>query len=228
MSAGNTFEEAAVQALSEIFERAIKNRIILEEIALPRVPEEVIKQYPKIHEGISTLRKKGYVIEVLDASLGGKFPVLNVSLLNPKTGGAFCSFGAHPKFEVGLERSLTELLQGRSFEGLNEMPPPTFSTQSVIEPNNIIDHFIDSTGVVSWKMFSANSNYEFNYWNFPGNSTEEYKQLINTLRDIGKEVYISQYNELGCHACRVIVPDFSEIYSTDDLIWDNNNKCHQY
>ena len=74
-------------------------------------------------------------------------------------------------------------------------------------------------------MFSANSNYEFNHWNFAGNSTEEYTQLINILRDIGKEVYISQYNELGCNACRIIVPNFSEIYSADDLIWDNNNKA---
>lgn len=41
-----------------------------------------------------------------------------VTLMNPRTGGVFASFGAHPNFEVALERSLTELLQGRSFEGL--------------------------------------------------------------------------------------------------------------
>jgi ribosomal protein S12 methylthiotransferase accessory factor len=57
---------------------------------------------------------------VKDASLGGQFPVMCVTLMNPKTGGVFASFGAHPSFHVALERSLTELLQGRSFEGLND------------------------------------------------------------------------------------------------------------
>jgi ribosomal protein S12 methylthiotransferase accessory factor len=30
---------------------------------------------------------------------------------------------------VALERSLTELLQGRSFEGLNDLPRPTFASK---------------------------------------------------------------------------------------------------
>lgn len=62
---------------------------------------------------------------IKDASLGGQFPVMCVTLMNPRTGGVFASFGAHPSFEVALERSLTELLQGRSFEGLNDVQKPT-------------------------------------------------------------------------------------------------------
>ena len=49
---------------------------------------------------------------------------------------------------MALERSLTELLQGRSFEGLNDLPP-TFNSMAVSEPNNYVEHFIDSSGVVS-------------------------------------------------------------------------------
>ena len=60
-----------------------------------------------------------------------------VSLLNPNTGGVFVLW-CTSNFEIALERSLTELLQGRSFEGLNEMPAPSFNYQSVSEPNNII------------------------------------------------------------------------------------------
>ena len=122
MSAGNTKYEARVQCLSEIFERAVKNKVITEEISLPDVPKSVIEKYPSILAGIESLEKKGFPIVVKDASLGGIYPVLNVTLLNPKTGGVFSSFGAHPSFEIALERSLTELLQCRSFEGLNDMP----------------------------------------------------------------------------------------------------------
>jgi YcaO-like protein with predicted kinase domain len=92
---------------------------------------------------------------VKDASLGGEFPVMCVTLMNPRTGGVFASFGAHPSLEVALERSLTELLQGRSFEGLNDLPQPTFEGHAVTEPNNFVEHFIDSSGVVSWRFFSA-------------------------------------------------------------------------
>ena len=67
-----------------------------------------------------------------------------ITLMNPKNGGVFASFGAHPKFEIALERCLTELLQGRSFEGFNVLSPPTFNQAAITEPNNIVDHFIDS------------------------------------------------------------------------------------
>lgn len=228
MSAGNSLYEARVQCLSEIFERAIKNKIITEEISLPDVPEEVMKRYPSICEGVQSLEEKGFPIVIKDASLGGIYPVLCVCLLNPNTGGVFASFGAHPNFEVALERSLTELLQGRSFEGLNEMPAPTFNSLAITEPNNIVDHFIDSTGIISWKFFSAKNDYNFVDWNFSGSTQEEYEYLMGIFKKEQKEVYIADYQELGCHACRILVPDFSEIYPVDDLIWDNNNRALKF
>lgn len=224
MSAGNTKYEARVQCLSEIFERAVKNQIILEEITLPDVPKSVLEKYPKIMEGINKLEAEGYPIVVKDASLGGKFPVMSVTLMNPKNGGVFASFGAHPRFEVALERTLTELLQGRSFEGLNVLTPPTFNQNTICDPNNIVDHFIDSTGVISWKFFSEKVDYEFNEWDFSGTTEEEYNYLMDILSQLEKEVYIADFEELGVKACRILVPDYSEIYSTDDLIWDNHNK----
>jgi ribosomal protein S12 methylthiotransferase accessory factor len=224
MSAGNTKYEARVQCLSEIFERAVKNQIILEEITLPDVPESVIAKYPTILEGIKKLEAEGFPIIVKDASLGGKFPVMCVTLMNPKTGGVFASFGAHPKFEVALERSLTELLQGRSFEGFNVLSPPTFNQNAICEHNNIIDHFVDSTGVISWKFFSEKTDYEFSEWDFSGTTEEENNYLMGILNQLEKEVYIADYEELGVKACRILVPGYSEIYEATDLIWDNHNK----
>ena len=225
MSAGNTKEEARVQCLSEIFERAVKNQIITEELCLPSVPESVLTKYPKIQEGIKKLEAQGFPIIVKDASLGGKFPVMCVTLMNPNNGGVFASFGAHPKFEVALERSLTELLQGRSFEGLNVLMPPTFNQHAVCEHNNIIDHFIDSTGVISWKFFSEKADYEFSEWDFSGTTQEENDYLMGILKQLEKEVYIADYEELGVKACRILVPGYSEIYLPEDLVWDNNNKA---
>lgn len=229
MSAGNTLAEAQVQCLSEIFERAVKREIIEGEFALPDVPAEVLAKYPNILAGIQGLEAQGFPVLVKDASLGGEFPVMCVTLMNPRTGGVFASFGAHPSLEVALERSLTELLQGRSFEGLNDLPQPTFEGQAVTEPNNFVEHFIDSSGVVSWRFFSAQSDYEFVEWDFSGQSensnAEEAATLFGILDNMGKESYMAVYEHLGATACRILVPDYSEIYPVEDLIWDNTNKA---
>ncbi|MBT6034864.1 MAG: OsmC domain/YcaO domain-containing protein, partial [Kordiimonadaceae bacterium] len=225
MSAGNNLYEAKVQCLSEIFERAIKRQIIEEEIILPDVPKEILEKYPHILAGIEELESKGFPVLVKDASLGGKFPVMCVTLMNPITGGVLASFGAHPSFEVAMERSLTELLQGRSFEGLNDVPPPTFNSHAVTEPNNFVEHFIDSTGVISWKFFSAKHDYEFCEWDFGGTTEEENERLMNILAGLGKEVYVATYENFGAAACRILVPGYSDVYPAEDLIWDNTNKA---
>ena len=228
MSAGNTLPEAQVQCLSEIFERAVKKQIIEEEMALPDVPQSVLDKYPHIVEGINALEAQGFPILVKDASLGGQFPVMCVTLMNPRNGGVFASFGAHPSFEVALERSLTELLQGRSFENLNDVPAPTFSTQAVTEPNNFVEHFIDSTGLVSWRFFSAKSDLEFCEWNFSGTNEEEASTLFGILEDLGKEVYVATHEDLGAPVCRILVPGYSEVYPVEDLVWDNTNMALDY
>jgi ribosomal protein S12 methylthiotransferase accessory factor len=225
MSAGNNLYEAKVQCLSEIFERAIKRKIIEEEIVLPDVPKDILAKYPLILAGINDLEDKGFPILVKDASLGGEFPVMCVTLMNPKTSGVFASFGAHPSFGVALERSLTELLQGRSFEGLNDVPPPTFNSHAVTEPNNFVEHFIDSTGIISWKFFSAKHDYEFCEWDFSGTTEEESECLMSILTGLGKEIYVSTYEDFGATACRILVPGYSEVYPTEDLIWDNTNRA---
>jgi len=227
MSAGNNVNEAKVQCLSEIFERAVKRQIIEQEIVLPDVPQEVINKYPTIVEGIKALEAQGFPIVVKDASLGGQFPVMCVTLMNPKTGGVFASFGAHPSFEAALERSLTELLQGRSFEGLNDVPKPTFNSMEVSEPENFVEHFIDSTGVISWHFFSAKHDHEFCEWDFSGTNEEESDLLFGILKTLGKESYIAEFTDLGS-ACRILVPDYSEVYPVDDLVWDNTNKALAY
>ena len=229
MSAGNTLAETQVQCLSEIFERAVKREIIEGEMALPDVPYEVLAKYPGILAGIQGLEEQGFPVLVKDASMGGLYPVMCVTLMNPRTGGVFASFGAHPSFEVALERSLTELLQGRSFEGLNDLPPPTFVSNAVTEPNNFVEHFIDSSGIMSWRFFSDKSNFSFVEWDFSNkgksSNREQAEALFNILQSKGKEIYMATYNDLGAMSCRILVPGYSEVYPVEDLIWDNTNKA---
>lgn len=228
MSAGNTLNEAKVQCLSEIFERAVKKEIIEQQLALPDVPQDVLNKYPSIVEGIKALEAQSFPVLVKDASLGGQYPVACVTLMNPRTGGVFPSFGAHPSQQIAIERSLTELLQGRSFEGLNDIQKPTFNEMAVQEPNNYVEHFIDSSGVISWRFFSSKPDFDYCEWDHSGTTQEEADYLFGLLKDLGKEVYVAVHDQLGGAVCRMLVPGFSEVYPIEDLVWDNTNKALDY
>jgi ribosomal protein S12 methylthiotransferase accessory factor len=114
-------------------------------------------------------------------------------------------------------------------EGLNDLPPPTFTSEAVTEPNNFVEHFIDSSGIVSWRFFSAKSDYEFVDWDFSSkgedSNAKEAETLLGILEELGKEVYVAVYDELGANACRILVPGYSEVYPIEDLVWDNTNKA---
>ncbi|MDY3124287.1 MAG: 30S ribosomal protein S12 methylthiotransferase accessory factor YcaO [[Actinobacillus] rossii] len=223
MSAGNTKHEARVQGLSEVFERYVKNKIIAEAISLPRIPDEVIAQYPTIQASIQKLEQEGFPILAYDASLGGQYPVICVILLNPNNGTCFASFGAHPNFQVAFERTVTELLQGRSLKDLDVFAPPSFNNDDVAEHANLETHFIDSSGLISWDLFKNDADYPFVHWDFSGTTQEEYANLMQIFNENGKEVYIMDYNHLDVYACRIIVPSMSDIYPADDLVYANNN-----
>ena len=223
MSAGNSKNEARVQGLSEVFERYVKNRIIAKAISLPEIPAEVMARYPSIQASINKLEQEGFPIYAFDASLGGQYPVICVVLLNPHNGTCFASFGAHPNFQVALERTVTELLQGRSLKDLDVFSPPSFNNQDVAEHANLETHFIDSSGLISWDLFKQEADYPFVDWNFSGTTQQEYDNLMAIFQEEQKEVYIMDYNHLGVYACRIIVPGMSDIYPADDLIYANNN-----
>lgn len=226
MSAGNTPAEARTQALSEIFERHVKFRIIAEGLCLPDVPEDVIARHPHIAAGIAALRAAGFGILVKDASLGGQYPVMNVTLLNPRDQGCYASFGAHPRFDVALERALTELLQGRALDALDGFPPPAFDLDEVASCPNLEIHFVDSSGSVHWNFLGDTPDFAFADWNFstPDAATgHDCAWLIERIHALGHDAYVADFDQLGVYACRILVPGLSEIYPVDDLAWENNS-----
>jgi ribosomal protein S12 methylthiotransferase accessory factor len=223
MSAGNTPNEARAQALSEILERHVKFRIISEGLCLPDVPDAVIARYPAIAAGIAGLRAAGFGILVKDASLGGEYPVMNVTLLHPQDQGCFSSFGAHPRFEVALERALTELLQGRALDALAGFPEPGFDLEEIASSTNIEIHFVDSSGVISWEFLRGDPDFEFADWNFGTTTADDYAWLVRRIHADGHDIYVADFTHLDVYACRILVPGMSEIYPLDELEWENNS-----
>jgi len=224
MSAGNTQNEARVQSLSEVFERYVKNKIIAEGLCLPEIPQDVIARFPGIKKSMDELQAHGYHLRVADASLGGKYPVISVTLINPKDGAVFASFGAHPCFEVAFERTVTELLQGRSLQQLDGFLPPSFDLEECADNHNLENHFVDSSGLISYDFFKNKPDYAFADWNHNSTTEDEFEYCSRIIHDMGFDIYISDYNHLNVYACRIIVPGMSDIYPVDDLEWSNNNE----
>jgi ribosomal protein S12 methylthiotransferase accessory factor len=224
MSAGNTRNEARVQSLSEVFERYIKNKIIAEGICLPEVPLAVLQRFPKVVEAIDKLEQHGYRLRIADASLGGRYPVMSVTLINASNATVFASFGAHPSFEVALERTVTELLQGRDLDQLDGFQSPSFDLDEVADHHNLETHFIDSSGLIAYDFFKNKPDYPFIDWDHDASTSDEFSYLCDIIHGLGFDIYIADYEHLNVYSCRILVPGMSDIYPVDDLVWNNNNE----
>lgn len=222
MSAGNTEPEALVQALSEIIERYVKKQIISKGISLPEIPPEILAKYPKSLDTLKSLNQGCFMARCYDASLGGQFPVVCVVLFNQSNGGAAASFGAHPILEAALERTLTELMQGRTFADLDAFDPPSHDLDACADITNIESHFIDSTGLLPLKMFKTPASHRFVHWDFSGSTTDQFQALRYVIDKLGFDIYVRRCLNLEVPVVRVIVPGMSEIYPVDDLIYNNN------
>ncbi|MBN2722381.1 MAG: YcaO-like family protein [Campylobacterales bacterium] len=228
LASGNTPSEAKVQAMSEIFERHAKIEIIKNGYALPVYPDEILQRYDKLYEDINSLRDKGFVVEVLDASLGGKFPVTAISLINPKNSTLFVSFGSHPILQVSLERTMTELMQGRDIDNFDNLEIPTFDMSIVSSSFNLESHFIDSNGKLGFGFLSGKKSFKYSSWEYNGANTEdELNYLLNIFSKLGKGLYIREYDYLGFYSCQIIAPNFSEVYPIEDLVYNNKNSGKQ-
>lgn len=226
LATGNTPKEAQVQALSEIFERYVKLDIIKNGYALPSFPDEVVKSFEKVYSDVEALRALGYIVEVLDASMGGVFPVTAISLINPKNSSLFVSFGAHPILQVSLERTMTELMQGRGVDNLESFETPTFDMSIVSNSFNLESHFVDSNGKLGFGFLSSKKSFIYTPWAYGGEGTvDEYNYLLDILFEMDKELYIREYDYLGFYSCQIIVPGVSEVYPIDDLIYNNKNSA---
>ncbi len=225
MAAGNTKEEACVQALSEILERYVKTTIIRKGIALPAIPRDLYSSLKHIVEALEALEGAGFSVLVKDASLGGRYPVVNVTIIEKETKNCFLAFGAHPSFEIALTRTVTELLQGQKIGAFRGLKKPNKNKKEVRDPSNLVSHFIDSSGIVSEDFFKKKPAYPFSPFDCVGTRKEEERFLLSIFIKAKKDIYVNAVSIDGFYICRIVVPGWSEVYDAEDLVYENNNRA---
>jgi ribosomal protein S12 methylthiotransferase accessory factor len=214
MCAGNTKEEALLQGISELIERLVQSIIMFDNITPPTIPESYIKEkYPNIYNLISSLKSKGnFEIIVKDCSLGKGFPVAGIIFLDKSLHSYYVRFGAHPVFEIAVERSLTELMQGRNLKDREKwLSRFSYINKEESDFKNLWDIGINGVGYYPQSLFYEEYSYEFTQAKElkSYDNKEMLSYLINLLHKNKYEVLIRDVSFLGFPAFHVIASTFN-------------------
>lgn len=223
MCAGNTPQEAIVQGLSEILERYVNFRIIDEDITPPTIPDEILCQYPILLELRNRIEKSGtFKVILKDCSLGEDFPVVCLILIDSKNSSYFVKFAAHPHFAIAIERTLTELLQGRDIRNMEGMTQFKVGRSGVNKASNKIQIAATGDGLYPESIFREKASYALS-GSFTSmkrdqdiTNSQMMKHMLDSITGRGYDVLIRNVSFLGFPAFYLIVPGMSEITADND------------
>jgi len=240
LAAGNTYEEASVQSLSEIIERYCCKQIITNQLNLPTIPKKYYEKYKTLSSLIKELEEDDYKITFKDASLGKGFPTVCCiieDLRHPKN-GICIKFGAHPFFPIALERCLTEFTQG--FEQFKKhryaintynLPNDT-KLKKVIRELSSKTTFFKKTNKYIASILETNCKDGFNKeaWCFSKRVSNKtlFKKLYEEILKHSDDIYIRNYGFLNFPAVQIFVPSISNPYITDKNYFEKLEKVQKW
>ncbi len=154
IAAGNTIEEAMIQASCEIFERHVQIQVIKPEKIVPTIDLDSIGN-PVIKDMIKFYKGKNVDVLIKDLSLDGLLPGIGVLFTNhnlrpDRLEHKILIPGASFNLDEGLTRCLTESMQGR--ETLST-PRPQLD-RPVVHRSQVKDHYMLMKCGVSTKDIS--------------------------------------------------------------------------
>ncbi len=213
-AAGNTMQEAIVQAISEVVERYHQIYMYYGDITSPDIPEDVLKKCDVAYSIISYIRGKGFKVYIKDCSLSEKFPVIGVTIIDTKTGKYHTHFGAYPIFEIALERALTESFQGRTISKIAKFDDFRYGSTSAFNLNTLVNELVKGVSEKFPRFFVGNKKFDYNdKMGFSGkNSKELLTQCIDYFKQKGLDILIRDCSCLGFPTYQVLVPGYSEVF----------------
>lgn len=213
-AAGNTPEEALVQAFSEIVERHYNCKILFEGISVPDIPEEVLRSFPIVWEIISFLQDNGLKVVVKDCSLGTKFPVVCVGLIERSTGKYHTHFGAFPDLEIALERTLTESFQGRPLHEIGRYANFRPRQEDSMSLQYLMNELVKGTSEKTPEFFLSTTDVPYNTSvGFDAKTNRErLRECLDFFLEQGLDILIRDSSCMGFPTYQIIIPGYSEVF----------------
>jgi len=226
MAAGNTYMEALVQGLSEIYERAAVMEAYRDN---PRIPQldPALFAGNAIYDRLERMKFYGFNYKILDLSMGKGYPVVGL-LLERGTGVmkevAFKA-GADPCPVTALERCLTEAFQGNAEETsrlfhrdcCEDFTKLTDNRRRMAVNEAEIAYHVDGSGKTADCLFHPSDAFSSDFAGTEGVSEkDDYDYMVSLTRGLGYGLCIRDCSFLGFPAYHIIVPELSNY----DLIFD--------
>ncbi|HWT76568.1 MAG TPA: YcaO-like family protein [Mobilitalea sp.] len=244
--AGNTYEEAFAQGMSEVFERYVQKIIYqcnYEEGLFCEVEESVYCNL-KSYAMIKAIEAKNYKVHVIDCTLKGKAPVLGVLITDVHNTKYAFRMGADIDLDICLQRCITEIFQGLNFDiyfgyqmrdifRLEESGD--FLAQGDLRMN-YIKACVDGNGYLPRKFLNAifhKVNRLTIYETATAkNNLDAAKQLLELAKDTFDTILIRDLGMLGFPTMRIYVPEHSETfyYQKEDItkVWKEIETVRSY
>ena len=218
--AGNTPAEAIGHGLDEISERYVKYKIYHDRLTPPTVDRDFIHSAcPELWEIIVKLEEElKYKTVVKDASMGKGFTVVGVLIIDQENQRYMANFGAHPQFEIALERCLTEMFQLFNPKSLKTMRRKDLAKWQHYDDceidgiRNWVSLLRDDTGILPDSFFAGTPSWSFTPWKkykAYSNRIGAQNQLENLLLATEKDIYIRDVSFLGFPVYRIYIPGIS-------------------
>ncbi len=217
---GNSRNEAWVHALSEMMERHASIKMLLSGKAAPKFPEETLRKYPTVSKILDAVRDNGdFDIDIFDYSEEYGYPVVSTRIINKKNHCYHVNVASDPVFEIALQRTLTEIFQGKSIRNFYSRNNGKIlnKVSDYLSAANIINQLETGSGTFTADYFANELTCTDAPKTFPDNSTKSNNELLeyalNIFRTIDRPVYVRNFSYMGFPCYRFVVPGFSEAFA---------------
>lgn len=216
-AAGNSMEEALVQGFSEIVERHAQLTFLKRKLVPPTIPDDYLQKFPTAYKTLTDIRLAGYDAFVKDCSLGEGYPVIASVVIDRRTHAYEVHVGSSPVFEIALQRSLTEMFQGRSIDDVADIPSLCLEKEGKRKPMDLRFALRYGSGSYFPEFFDDDPSYPFvPFPDMNGKTNADLlKFVLEYLKKRNRKMLVRDMSHYGFHTYQIIVPGMSENYYFD-------------
>lgn len=221
MCAGNTPQEAILQGICEIIERYAIKQIFKDKIIPVTIDKELFRG-TTIYDYIRNLEKNNnWILEIKDCSCGIGLPAIGLLIIDRNTSRYHFHVGSDPSPITALERTLTELFQGRTtlpFKDFDPIYQDRLYNNLDLSMSESRKTYHDNTGVFPYSVLCSSKVQNYSLEDNDMSDKANLKKIIKLISGLGYNIYIRDVSFLGFPAFYIYIPGMSEIYSTNNII----------